>query len=277
MKTVIVGLGFVEQHLNQNYERSAHRFEPTLSSVERFLDLEMPDVVINCLGKTGRPNIDECEAQKGDTLIKNVTIPTLLAEATERRGIRLLHIGSGCIFSGPSPSPDGWNEGDIANPQSFYSKTKYSCDLAIADLSNVCILRIRMPVSDRYLPRNFITKVIGYSSIIDIPNSMTFMRDFSRAVDWAVDNSKSGVYHVTNPGLVTAADFVREYAALTPHTYRVIDESELRQLTTAPRSNCQLDSSKIVSEGFQFNHSSQLIKPYVTQYLQSKLEKINHG
>lgn len=276
MRTVIIGKGFVEQHLNQSYKRCDYRFEPSLSSIESFLDRAKPDVVINCLGKTGRPNVDWCEVHRQETTIANVTIPTLLAEATHHRGIRLLHVGSGCIFFGQSPQPNGWRETDFANPKSFYSKTKYSCDLAISDFENVCILRIRMPISDRFVPRNFITKVLGYSSVIDIPNSMTFMGDFVRAVDWAIDKGKRGVYHVTNPGAVTAADFVREYSKHDPtHTFKVIDENELAQLTIAARSNCLIDSSKIVSEGFQLNHSSSLIKQYVKNYFDSRnLEKI---
>lgn len=273
-KITIVGLGFVAEHLNSSYIRDPYRFEPSSSSIEKFIEQSKPDVVISCLGKTGRPNIDECEQKKSETIVANVTIPSLLAESTNRHGIKLIHIGSGCIFSGPSPNPSGWNENDVANPVSFYSKTKYSLDLAISDLENVTILRIRMPVSNKPVPRNFISKILQYSHVIDVPNSMTFMGDFERAVDWVVDNEKRGVYHVTNPGELTAAQFVREYQQYCPsHQFTAITAEQLDGLTKARRSNCLLDSSKIEKEGFQLQSASSLLKQYVKQYFDNQKEK----
>jgi hypothetical protein len=41
---------------------------------------------------------------------------------------------------------------------------------------NVLTLRVRMPiVADLVYPRNFITKIIKYDKVVDIPNSMTVL------------------------------------------------------------------------------------------------------
>src|SRR3989339_879352 len=77
------------------------------------LDAEKPDFVINAAGKTGRPNVDWCEDHKAETLYANVTGPLVLAQAClenkqmdagESRGLRLVHLGSGCVY-------DGYNDG----------------------------------------------------------------------------------------------------------------------------------------------------------------------
>jgi len=286
MRTVVIGKGFIESHISASdfgqrpgYKACDYRFEPSKESIERFIDKAKPDVVINCLGKTGRPNVDWCETHKDDTMIANVTIPTLLAEVTHRHGIQLVHIGSGCIFYGLSPNAGdpmdrdfrgdpGWKETDFANSKSYYSKSKYSCDLAISDFDNVCILRIRMPVSASFVPRNYITKILGYSSIIGASNSVTFMDDFVKAAAWTIDKSKRGVYHVTNPDPVTPMDFLSEYQKYVPgHTYSVINEKQLDALTIAPRSNCIIDSSKIIGEGLRLSSSKDLIEDYMKRFV----------
>ena len=35
----------------------------------------------------------------------------------------------------------------------------------LASFSNVCILRVRMPISDDLGPRNFITKIVKYEKV----------------------------------------------------------------------------------------------------------------
>ncbi|CAN0211525.1 unnamed protein product [Hapterophycus canaliculatus] len=42
---------------------------------------------------------------------------------------------------------------------------------------NVCVLRVRMPISDDLSPRNFVTKIVKYDKVVNIPNSMTVLTD----------------------------------------------------------------------------------------------------
>ena len=59
-----------------------------------------PEVVINCAGKTGRPNVDWCDAHPDETLRVNVTGAITLLEECRRLGIYLVHLSSGCIYEG---------------------------------------------------------------------------------------------------------------------------------------------------------------------------------
>src|SRR5579864_818594 len=187
MKVFTLGAGFVADHLP--YPVIKKRLPLAADWIDSILGAYEPDVLINCIGKTGRPNVDWCESNKEDTMNANVTIPLLLADYCKINNVHLINIGSGCIYFGESPNliylqgdgspmPDigpntkawtmvipakkideGWKETDFANPQSFYSKTKYSCDLMLGQLPNVTTLRIRMPVSDKDVPRNLINKL----------------------------------------------------------------------------------------------------------------------
>lgn len=42
---------------------------------------------------------------------------------------------------------------------------------------NVLTLRIRMPITDDLSPRSFVTKIVHYERVVDIPNSMTILTD----------------------------------------------------------------------------------------------------
>src|SRR6266566_5544587 len=219
MKTITAGKGFVSEHLP--YPTIDERFELDVRQIERVIYDNKPDVIVNCIGRTGRPNIDWCEKNKEETANINTALPILLADVCQKKSIRLVQIASGCIFYGQSPNKitmceldessmpydvdTGWKETDFANPKSYYSKTKYACDLALGDMDNVCILRIRMPISDKNHPRNLINKLRGYEQIINVPNSMTMMNDLEKCIDWAANNEMSGIFHVVNPQPLTAA------------------------------------------------------------------------
>ncbi len=274
MKIISLGSGFVSDHLN--YEKITTRIQPDPVFISYLIDKHKPDVIVNCIGKTGRPNVDWCESNKEETANANVVIPTILAQECKRKNIHLVHIGSGCIFFGKSPnlthedSDSGWKEDDFANPQSFYSKTKYACDLAIGDMDHVTTLRIRMPISTKNNPRNLINKLKGYSKVIDIPNSMTFMDDLVRCIDWIIYNSYTGIYHVTNDEPITAAQIMKEYQKYVPdHKFEVIDEVGLSKLTSAKRSNCILNTDKLKNKGFHLTPSSEVVEKCMKEYIKN--------
>lgn len=286
MKIVTLGNGFIANHLP--YEIANYRLTPNQEDIGNFLDQYKPEVVINGIGFCGRPNVDQCEVEKTKTYMSNVVLPLMLAEECERRDIHMIHIGSGCIFFGESPNTNpsvmtprlfwgdkeivdlGWKESDFANPKSYYSKTKYACDLALGQMKNVATLRIRMPVSRLNNPRNFINKVRSYTKVIDEPNSMTFVDDLTQVVDWVIDNSKTGLYHVVNPGPLSAADVMREYQKYVPqHKFEAITEAELDTMTVAKRSNCIINGDKLRNEGFEMTPSEIALKDCMVEYVKS--------
>jgi 3,5-epimerase/4-reductase len=282
MKIMTIGAGFVADHLS--YPKIDERISMTLRMdtdsvfIDSVLNRHKPDVLINCIGKTGRPNVDWCEQNREDTALANTALPIVLAEACARHNVHLIQIGSGCIYFGPSrykgevpgSKDPGWREEDLANPESYYSKSKYACDLMLGQMKHVSILRIRMPISTKNNQRNLINKLRGYSQVIDIPNSMTFMSDLSRCVDWAARNSKTGIYHVTNPEPITAAQIMQEYQKYVPsHKFEIINESELDKLTVAKRSNCILNSSKLTRAGFTMTPSQEALEQCMAEYVKN--------
>ena len=64
------------------------------------LQKEKPEFVINAGGFTGKPNVDACENQRGETIAGNVTLAQTVAQACEAAGVRLGYVSSGCIYTG---------------------------------------------------------------------------------------------------------------------------------------------------------------------------------
>lgn len=279
MKNIkIIGAGFIASHLS--YELIKERLEPNTNQIKSVLEKYKPDTIINCIGFCGQPNIDQCEIEKNKTIEANTTIPIILATECEKLGIKLIHISSGCIFQGTSPHKKviknkkieeidgGWEETDFAQPPSFYSHTKYAADLVIGNLPNTTCLRIRMPISNRNNPRNFINKIINYPKIINVPNSMTFVEDLVKCIDFFIDNDKNGIYNVVNPQPLTAVQIVLEYSKYKPqHTFSVLTEKQLNKLTIAKRSNCILSADKLLKEGFVMSPSIEMLQKTMKEFI----------
>lgn len=255
MKTLVFGAGFVGTRLARDLAGATlSRADITdRAAVSAELARHAPDVVVNAAGKTGKPNVDWCETHQHETYRANVNGALTLADACGERGVYLLHLGSGCIFYGDSPSPGGWREDDFANPSAFYSRTKYAADLVLSRLPNVGVARLRMPIDDAPSPRNLITKLASYPSVVDVENSVTVVADLVAAVAGLCERRASGVFHVTNPGTMRHRDLLALYTELVDprHRCELITAEALvaRGLAAKARSNCVLSSARLAGAG----------------------------
>lgn len=276
-KTIILGANsFIAQHLR--FDKIADRVKASDSQIEHLLDVYKPDVIINCVGKTGSPNIDSLESPDkiGSTIETNVAIPILLANIADKKSIKLIQISSGCIFYGQSPNfangfDSGWTEKDFANPVSAYSKSKYACDLALSNMRNTTSLRIRMPVSGKHSPRNLINKLLNYTHVLDVKNSMTFLSDLPRAIDFFIDRDLPGVWHLTNDEALSPSDVMKEYQQyIREHKFTTINDVELDNITVAKRSNCHLNTDKLKAAGFIMTPSHEALKETMASFIKNE-------
>ncbi len=255
MKTLVFGAGFVGTRLARDLSGATlSRADITdRAAVAAELAKYAPDAVVNAAGKTGKPNVDWCETHQHETYRANVNGALTLADACGERGVYLLHLGSGCIFYGDSPAEGGWREDDYANPSAFYSRTKYAADLVLSRLPNVGVARLRMPIDDSPSPRNLITKLAAYPSVVDVENSVTVVADLVAAVAGLCERRAAGVFHVTNPGTMRHRDLLALYTELVDpsHRYELITAEDLvaRGLAAKARSNCVLSSERLAAAG----------------------------
>jgi dTDP-4-dehydrorhamnose reductase len=162
--------GYMGQYLHQTYPTAegASIDIADRQAVAAHLDHIHPNVVVNCAGKTGRPNVDWCEDHKEETLRSNVTGALVLLEECLKRGIYLVHFSSGCIYEGDNDGR-GWSETDPPNYHgSFYSRTKAWSDQILAEFPAL-VLRVRMPFDGTTSERNLIMKIRKYNRLLTEP------------------------------------------------------------------------------------------------------------
>ena len=207
--------------------------------------------IINCAGYIGKPNVDACELAKADCIEGNVLLPLMLAQLCQDKQYEFTQISSGCIYNGYKKD---FTEGDVPNFNfqngSFYSGTKCLAEKVVLENNpNSYIFRLRIPFDEYASPRNYLTKLLSYDTLLNAKNSLSHRADFAKyAISLIEQKVPHGIYNITNKGSVTTKDVVKLIKQLGVSNKKFEFFSNLDKFmleTTAPRSNCVLDTSKI--------------------------------
>ena len=140
---------------------------------------EKPAFLINAAGYTGKPNVDACELHKSECLMGNAVLPGTVASACADAGVPWGHVSSGCIYTGARPDGTGFTETDTpnftfrTNNCSFYSGTKALGEEALAGTPSLYVWRLRIPFNQVDNPRNYLTKLLRYSTLLEAANSIS--------------------------------------------------------------------------------------------------------
>lgn len=260
---LILGQGFVGSALSNYFYKSelqhiAHN-RASLDYTDKDLLFEFLkdkkdkiSYIISCFGYTGSPNVDACETNKKDCWNWNVNFPLNLLKVADTLKIPVVHIGSGCVYTGYEKAyteSDEPNFGLFSSDSSFYSKCKHEFELLAQDYC-VYILRIRIPFCNEVVPKNYFVKLLKYDNLIDNLNSVTSLTDFCEFMfkfNFLIRDLNGGIYNVVNPEPVRTEqtlDIFKKYGLENPN-WKMIKDTELN--TIAKRSNCVLSDDKISS------------------------------
>lgn len=267
-RILIVGRGFIGNRLQEELDaRVSDRKIYSLIDAEEEITKFNPQIIINCIGHTGR-NVDDCELNKDKTLIANTFVPIILGEAALRNNIKLIHISSGCIYHFDYFKDQPIQEEKM--PDFFelhYSRTKIYTDQALAALSKkypILIIRIRVPLDNRPHPKNLLTKLIEYKKVIDIPNSVTYIPDFIKALKHLIAIDANGIYNVVNKNALQYPKLLDIYKKYVPDfKYGIIDYQKLKLV----RTNLILSTEKLEKAGFKIRDIHEVLEECVKEYL----------
>lgn len=282
--TGYVGTAFKQYFDNKqiNYCTYQLRFDFDENKFVDFLIKNNVRSIFNCGGYTGKPNVDTCESNKVETLQANTFLPKKLDNICCKYGIKLVQISSGCIFNDTQcekglPPLHEYKDFDKPNftfldkKVSWYSGTKalgeslindyYSCNL---------ICRLRIPFNSELSPRNYITKLINYQTLLNSTNSFSHLQEFVEAIYKLYTQNAGGVFNVTQPGYMTTKEVVellQKYNLVTEKQYfKSIEEFEA--ICAAPRSNCVLDSSYLSAWNITLTPIRQAMEDAIIKYAQ---------
>lgn len=261
-KFLIVGKGYVSRkvtrhffNLNADYTVNKER----IATLREALDaIDGFDCVINCAGVTGGnvvlkdgrnvSTIDWCEDHIMETNEGNVLLPFRLAKACEMKHKSLVHVGSGCIYTGNNEG-EGFSEEDEPNFfGSEYSVSKIVAEKLLRDFPRILQLRIRMPFDGEMERKNLLVKVLFlYDKLLVAQNSFTCMETFPEILIKLALSNVVGVYNVVCEGSMNAREIVDYYNEIADEllekTY--MDVGSFASVTPAGRSNCILSVKKL--------------------------------
>lgn len=228
-------------------ESRTYNRESVVAEIEKF----KPTHVLNAAGVTGRPNVDWCEDHKAETVRTNVVGCLNVADICAQKGIHHLLYATGCIFEYDDVHQiggAGFLETDAPNfHKSYYSHTKAMVEDMLAVFPTTCTLRVRMPISDDLSPRNFVTKIVKYDRVVDVPNSMTVLTELLPVSLIMAERNLVGIYNFCNPGAISHNEVLALYKKYVDPSYTwnnfTLDEQAL--ILKAGRSNNTLDHTKL--------------------------------
>jgi dTDP-4-dehydrorhamnose reductase len=229
-------------------------------SLRQLLESLQPAAVINAAGYTGRPNVDACEVAKAECLAGNALVPGTIRAVCEELQIPWGHVSSGCIYTGSRADGSGFRETDPPNFSfrqnncSFYSGCKALGEELLEGAERCWIWRLRIPFNHQQSERNYLSKLLRYSRLLDARNSLSQLDEFAAAcVDCIERQVPYGIYHLTNPGSVTTREVVRmiQQAGLSRKEFSFFESEEefMKVAAKTPRSNCVLDTEKAAAAG----------------------------
>jgi len=268
---LILGKGFIGQRLQKELDCEIDgTMISCFSDAEKLVKKFHPKIIINCIGITGKRNVDDCELEKDATLLANSFVPIILAEACLRNKIKLVHISSGCIFNYDykKNKPIREHSQDYFF-KLFYSRSKIYAERALEALAkdyNILIARIRIPLLNAKHPKNVLDKLLKYSKVIDVPNSVTYIPDFVKAIKHLIKIDARGVYNVVNKGGLRYPDLIATYQKYVPaFKMQIIPLNKLGLI----RTNLLLSTIKLEKTGFKVRNINSVLEECVKEYLKS--------
>jgi len=288
MKILILGKGYIGNYLakgNTDHQithisKSDVNYEDPDTFV-KFIHKESKypksyfDWIINCSGYTGRPNVEGCETDKENCYHYNVTVPLYITQVANRFRIPIIHIGSGCIYTGYSKDyteDDLPNFGADSHHSSFYSKTKDAFEKLSEHLERY-IFRIRIPFNGVPEPKNYLYKLLNYNNLISQQNSITNVDDLVNFVYKFIEKKRPlGIYNVTNKGSIdakTVTEILTENGLKNPNWKFVSIENANFKVG---RSNCKLDTSKSENLDLELPPVKESIEKAIKEYAELSKE-----
>jgi dTDP-4-dehydrorhamnose reductase len=235
------------------------------------LRADKPAFLVNAAGYTGKPNVDACEIHKAECLAGNAVLPGTIARACEAANVPWGHVSSGCIYTGSRPDGTGFTEEDAPNFSfrqnncSFYSGTKALGEEVLTGYPKTYVWRVRIPFDQFENPRNYLTKLMRYSRLLNATNSISELQEFVEAslLCWE-RRIPFGIYNMTNPGAVTTREVVdlMRKTGVCDREYDFFDSEDefMRTAAKTPRSNCVMNSQKLHGAGIRLTEVHEAIE-----------------
>ena len=179
--------------------------------VKNFIIEKKPSTVIHCAAYTA---VDKAESEAELALTVNGLATRKIAEACREVGAKMLYVSTDYVFGGDGETP--YEISDEKAPQNIYGKSKLlGEDSVIALLREYFIVRISWVFGSN--GKNFVKTMLNFdkrrkkiSVVDDQVGSPTYTADVAPLLVDMINSDKYGIYHATNEGFCSWAEFAEE-------------------------------------------------------------------
>ena len=214
---------------------------------EKFITNYMPDVVIHCAAYTA---VDKAEDEQGLCYLVNVSATENIAQICKKIDAKMVYISTDYVFDG---TKDGFYEvDDKPKPVNVYGRTKLLGEQAVQKILNkYFIIRISWVFGEH--GNNFVKTMLKLGKerkeinvVADQYGSPTYTADLASLLIEMIKTDKYGIYHATNEGICSWAEFAEEIFKLAEMNVKVNCITTDEYPTKAKRPlNSRLSKEKI--------------------------------
>ena len=231
-----------------------------------------PDAVIHCSAWTA---VDKAEDELETVRAVNTEGPRNIAVACRDIGAKMLYISTDYVF--PGTGERFYEPDDPTGPLGAYGATKLGGEQAVREtLERFFIVRISWVFGVN--GNNFVKTMLRLaqsrsevSVVCDQIGSPTYTADLAPLLCDMIVTEQYGVYHATNEGVCSWAEFAREIFRLAGKhmTVHPIPTSEYPTRATRPL-NSRMSKDKLVEMGFQrLPHWQDALERYLKEITES--------
>ena len=208
------------------YERS--RLDVTdVGKLRRRLDIDRPDMVINCSAWT---DVDGAESQEEEAFEVNATGAGNVAAAAEEAGSKVLYVSTDYVFNGGKSEP--YVEGDLPAPISAYGRTKLAGEQATVEANRRSFV-VRTSGLFGIGGPNFVDTMLRLGQggevlvVHDQVASPTYTWHLAYGLIRLLDSDSFGLHHMAATGSCSWYEFARQ----------IFERSEMEVVTLAATSD----------------------------------------
>ena len=261
MKVLVTGIGgqlgydVIKELEKRSFDCiGADRAEFDITDFEaahKFITDYMPDAVIHCSAYTA---VDKAEDESELCHLVNAVGTENIAKICEEIDAKMIYISTDYVFDG---TKDGYYDvDDIPNPLNVYGKTKLEGEIAVQKiLEKYFIVRISWVFGIN--GNNFVKTMLRLGKerselniVADQIGSPTYTVDLAILLVYMIQTEKYGIYHVTNEGECSWAEFAEEIFRIAGMNVKVnyITTAEYHTKAKRPK-NSRLSKDKLEEYG----------------------------
>lgn len=239
--------------------------------VNSYVSKLKPDAIIHCAAYTA---VDKSEEDRSGCWNVNVEGTEFLATAAKEVNAKFIYISTDYVYNGEGQEP--FIETDVPNPQGYYGLTKYEGEKKVKELLEKYFI-VRTSWVFGINGNNFVKTMLKLAESRDELNvvgdqigSPTYTHDLAILIIDMIQSDKYGLYHASNEGFCSWADFAIEAFHQAGQDIKVNPITTEEYPTPAVRpKNSRMSKQKLVKNGFnQLPTWQDAVKRYVAELRQ---------